>query len=103
MPVPLEELMRELPPERRAEVERNASALAADYRQRMGEIDASHAVSARSARVSVGTKANTGQRCPQSGVWKVENAPSASMPITVDNVMPPYANRAVTWVLVQYA
>ena len=54
-------------------------------------------------RKPLGTKASTGQVCPESGVWKVESTPSTTAPIAQGNRMPPYSGRAVTWVLIQYA
>lgn len=47
--------------------------------------------------------ATTGQKCPKSGVWKVEGTPSTTAPIALGNVMPPYGGKAVTWRLIQAA
>lgn len=54
-------------------------------------------------RAPLGTKARTGEICPESGVWKVESSPSTTAPIAKGNRMPPYDGKAVTWVLIQYA
>ncbi len=54
-------------------------------------------------RHPLGTEAHTGQRCPESGIWKVKSTPSTTAPIAQGNIMPPYDNKAVTWVLIQYA
>jgi hypothetical protein len=54
-------------------------------------------------RAPIGTKARTGETCPESGVWKVEATPTTTAPIAKGNVMPPYGGKAVTWVLIQYA
>lgn len=54
-------------------------------------------------RMPLGTRKRTGERCPESGVWKVEGTPSTTAPIAEGNVFPPYNNMAVTWVLIQYA
>lgn len=51
----------------------------------------------------LGTTAKTGETCPESGVWKVEGNPSTTAPIAKGNKMPPYAQKAVTWKLTQYA
>lgn len=51
----------------------------------------------------VGTRARTGEACPESGVWKVDGTPSTTAPIAKGNRMPPYAGRAVAWVLIQHA
>lgn len=55
------------------------------------------------SKSSIGTTAHTGQKCPQSGIWQVEGRSAATAPIAKENTMPPYAGKAVTWVLVQYA
>ncbi len=55
------------------------------------------------ARNSIGTTARTGERCPESGIWKVVGFPSTTAPIAEGNVMPPYNGAAVTWALIQYA
>lgn len=55
------------------------------------------------SREPIGTQASTGQRCPESGVWKVIGTPTTTAPIAKGNVMPPYNNSAVTWQLIQYA
>jgi len=54
-------------------------------------------------KTPIGSRVGTGQICPESGVWKVEGYPSTTAPISKGNVMPPYAGRAVIWVLIQYA
>jgi hypothetical protein len=51
----------------------------------------------------IGTRARTGQRCPESGVWQVVGYPTTTAPIAKGNVMPPYAGAAVTWELINYA
>jgi len=51
----------------------------------------------------IGTTAHTGERCPESGVWKVEGTPTTTAPIAEGNIMPPYGGRAVIWRLIQYA
>ncbi len=99
MPVSLDEIMREIPPDRRAEIERKAAALAADHRLRAGP--GTEAPPPAPLRGSVGITVRTGQRCPESGIWRVENIPSATAPVAIHAVMPPYGNRTVTWVLVQ--
>ena len=54
-------------------------------------------------RLPLGTLANTGEKCPESGVWQVVGNPTTTAPIAEHNVMPPYQQRAVTWKLIQYA
>ncbi len=51
----------------------------------------------------LGTKARTGESCPESGVWKVVGNPSTTAPISEGNRMPSYNGQAVTWELAQYA
>ncbi len=55
------------------------------------------------SRMPIGTTARTGEKCPESGVWKVVGTPSTTAPIAKGNTMPPYAGKAVTWTLIQYA
>ncbi len=55
------------------------------------------------SRAPIGTRAATGQLCPESGVWKVVGSPSTTAPIAKHNRMPPYGGRAVTWELTAYA
>jgi len=52
---------------------------------------------------AIGTTARTGERCPESGVWQSQDAPSTTAPIAVHNVMPPHNGKAVVWKLVRYA
>jgi hypothetical protein len=54
-------------------------------------------------RKPIGTTARTGERCPESGIWKVVGEPSTTAPIAEGNVMPPYAGRSATWMFIQYA
>ena len=54
-------------------------------------------------RAPIGTTARTGEKCPESGVWKVIGTPTTTAPIAKGNTMPPYANKAVTWKLIQHA
>lgn len=55
------------------------------------------------SRVPLRTTARTGEKCPESGVWKVVGTPSTTAPIAKGNTMPPYRNKAVAWKLIQYA
>ena len=55
------------------------------------------------AKKPIGTRARTGETCPESGVWRVEGSPSTTAPIAKGNRMPPYRDQAVTWVLEEYA
>lgn len=58
---------------------------------------------ATAAKCPIGTRVSTGNNCPESGVWKVEDNPSTTAPIAKGNRMPPYGGRAVVWILIQYA
>ena len=44
---------------------------------------------AHSPSSRLGTTARTGERCPESGVWRVAGTPSTTAPIAQHNVMPP--------------
>jgi hypothetical protein len=55
-------------------------------------------------KVPLGTKRRTGETCPESGVWKVDDSfDSTTAPIAKGNVFPPYKGKAVYWKLIQYA
>ena len=58
---------------------------------------------ATASKSPIGTTGNTGQRCPESGVWKVVGTPTTTAPIAKGNVFPPYKDKAVTWKLIQHA
>lgn len=47
-------------------------------------------------KAPIGTKAHTGEICPESGVWRAESTPSTTAPIAKGNRMPPYGGKAVT-------
>lgn len=47
--------------------------------------------------------AKTGNKCPESGIWKVSGTPTTTAPIAKGNKMPPYRDKGVTWVLKQKA
>jgi hypothetical protein len=55
------------------------------------------------ARKPLGTLAKTGEKCPETGVWEVVGTPSTTAAIAINNIMPPYKDKAVTWKLIQYA
>ena len=56
------------------------------------------------AKVPLGTKKRTGEVCPESGVWKVDDLyDTTTAPIAKGNVFPPYKGKAVYWKLIQYA
>lgn len=54
-------------------------------------------------RKPIGTRARTGEVCPESGVWKAISTPTTTAPIAKGNRMPPYNNQAVSWELIRYA
>jgi len=51
----------------------------------------------------LGTTASTGEKCPESGVWKVVGYPTTTAPIAKGNTMPPYNGGSATWTLIAYA
>ena len=53
-------------------------------------------------KAPLGTTAQTGQICPESGKWIVVGTPTTSAPIAKGNRMPPYGGKAVTWKLTEY-
>ncbi|WP_417425697.1 hypothetical protein [Hoeflea sp.] len=55
-------------------------------------------------KVPIGTKKRTGETCPESGVWRVDDPfETTTAPIAKGNRFPPYNGKAVTWVLKMYA
>ena len=54
---------------------------------------------------ALGAKAKTGEKCPESGVWRsaVVDNQSTTAPIAKGNIMPPYRNKAIFWTLIQHA
>jgi hypothetical protein len=46
-----------------------------------------------------GTKANTGEKCPQGGIWHPIGNPKDTRSIGINNVMPPTPNGEEYWVL----
>jgi hypothetical protein len=101
MPVSLDKMMSEVGLDVREAIEQRASTLAVEYQRRQGNAEPDDRDSLPLMAVACGITAVTGQRCPQSGVWRVGNRTSSTRPIFVNDVMPPYDNRAVTWILVQ--
>lgn len=57
----------------------------------------------KKTRSPLGTRARTGERCPESGNWRAIGFSGSSAPIAEGNVMPPYKGNAVTWELYAYA
>lgn len=47
--------------------------------------------------------AKTGTRCPKSGIWEPLGYPGKTAPIAINNVMPPYNDQAVIWILLRAA
>ncbi|MDR1952156.1 MAG: hypothetical protein LBQ37_01415 [Elusimicrobiota bacterium] len=61
-------------------------------------------MSEKKPSVPIGTKVKTGQKCPESGVWKVVvGEKSTTAPVAKGNVFPPYDGKSVEWELIQYA
>jgi hypothetical protein len=54
-------------------------------------------------KMPLGTRARTGETCPESGVWQSDDHPSTTAPISKGNTMPPHNGRRVDWILIQYA
>lgn len=53
--------------------------------------------------VALGTRVRTGERCPETGVWRVVGTPSASALIAEGAPMPTYREKEVTWELTLHA
>jgi hypothetical protein len=55
------------------------------------------------SKAPIGTTGKTGEKSPESGVWKSQDTPSTTAPIAKGNVFPPHNGKAVTWKLISYA
>ncbi|WP_010181003.1 YjzC family protein [Aquimarina agarilytica] len=55
------------------------------------------------AKEPLGTTRKTGEKCPESGVWKSLSTPSTTIPLSKGEKFPPYNNQGVTWKLTAYA
>ncbi|KAB0728005.1 hypothetical protein F7O93_36770, partial [Pseudomonas aeruginosa] len=42
------------------------------------------------SKAPIGTTGRTGERCPESGVWRSQDVPSTTAPIAKGNVFPPH-------------
>jgi hypothetical protein len=51
----------------------------------------------------IGIRAYTGQRCPQTGVWRRECHPTTTVSIIMGTKMPAFEGRIISWVLIRYA
>jgi hypothetical protein len=51
----------------------------------------------------IGTRARTGEECPESGVWQTETRPGTTAPIAKGNRMPPYNGGPEWWILIRHA
>ncbi|WP_454683700.1 hypothetical protein [Ancylobacter moscoviensis] len=57
-----------------------------------------------SVRKPIGTTGKTGEKCPESGIWKVDDRwETTTAPISKGDTFPPYKGKAVIWILIQYA
>jgi len=81
----------------------NESSGPPDDSQRQPSVRAGAVRKDRFVKKPIGTIAHTGQRCPESGVWKSQTFPSTTAPISEGNIMPPYRGASANWVLIQYA
>ena len=55
------------------------------------------------SKVPLGTTGKTGEKCPESGIWKSMDSPSTTAPISKNKTFPPHNNKAVKWKLIHYA
>ncbi len=54
-------------------------------------------------KTPLGAIRNTGDICPESGVWATMTTPSTTAPIARGDRFPPYRGQAVRWQLKAYA
>ncbi len=55
------------------------------------------------AKEPLGITRKTGQKCPESGVWKSQSTPSTTIPLSKGETFPPYNGESVIWKLIAYA
>ncbi|WP_431165185.1 hypothetical protein [Tenacibaculum halocynthiae] len=55
------------------------------------------------AKTPLGTIRKTGQKCPESGVWKAQANPSGTIPLSEGETFPPHRGSSVDWKLISYA
>lgn len=51
----------------------------------------------------LGTTAQAGQTCPESGLWRVVNRQAPTTPMNKGDLVPPFGGKAVIWQLIQHA
>ena len=58
-------------------------------------------------KIPIGTKRRTGERCPESGVWKKVTLTllddEREIPLSNGETFPPDQNKSVVWELIRYA
>ena len=57
---------------------------------------------ANSRKTPLSSSANSGEQCPESGVWKVAGKPSKICVLPKGSTMPKYNGKMVRWILIQY-
>lgn len=55
------------------------------------------------SKVPLGTTRKTGEKSPESGIWKAEHDLSTTIPLSKGETSPLYNNKAVVWKLISYA
>lgn len=51
----------------------------------------------------IGTIVRSGQRCPENGVWALQDQPSTQLSLSQANIFPPHDGKTANWKLVSYS
>lgn len=52
-------------------------------------------------KTNIGTTAKTGEKCPETGDWRVLEEPFTIIKMNKENLMPPLKGRSVQWELIK--
>lgn len=50
----------------------------------------------------IGTLVRTGERCPESGVWALQDQPNKKLSMHEGEIVPPHGDQDTSWKLVSY-
>lgn len=53
-------------------------------------------------KTQLGTLAKTGERCPETGIWEVQDCQSLTFIINKGSIIPPYKGNEVYWQFKDY-
>ncbi|HEX3009010.1 MAG TPA: hypothetical protein VHO90_15510 [Bacteroidales bacterium] len=53
-------------------------------------------------KIQVGTLAKSGERCPETGLWEVQDCQAITFVMNKGNILPPYKGNEVYWKFIDY-